>query len=640
MDSTRDSTDHSKPEPSQAPPASPLPTPTENVTTDAPVASPPTHSFHPTAPTLEDEANAVQPPLQPNTVIDGYVVLENVGRGGMGIVFKAKQPQTGQIVALKMIRDGVFADKESLERFRQEIATLGRVQPLKNVVPIYHVGQFQSQSYYVMPYFPRGNLANRLKHFKGHVREAVIAIEKVARAVHQLHAVKILHRDIKPGNILLDAQDEPYLSDFGLIKQLDQDESLTRTHQRLGTPAYMAPEQTGLTPAAVGRGTDIWALGVVLYEALTGTRPFNAAKDDTTKLFWDIAYSEPPAPRTLSPQVDAGLDAVILKCLEKLPQDRFSSADEFADELHRWLHQEPLRTRPIGTVGRWWRGHRYLRRAAIALLFLIPLAIVAVFAYRHYTDPDRPLREIQSEYASTGRAELMRDHAPRWRQWSMPDAGQIATTPDGFTISSENKLALLILARDLPPRPQFRLSAKIRHDQAASLLSEVGLFVAHHPANPEPNAPRIFYRCVFNDRFNHKDATKVLKLAKPVIKGNPVQLGYVFHGELNERDRFYHSPNWILPIYFDPPPLLQRVWRDVAIEVSPGQINAEFDGKRSAPLPIATATKRLEAEIARNKKLIPEDAPISAEFDAAGAMGLLILNGNATFKDVVVEILK
>jgi len=164
--------------------------------------------------------------------------------------------------------------------------------------------------------------------------------------------------------------------------------------------------------------------------------------------------------------------------------------------------------------------------------------------------------------------------------------------------------------------------------------------VAHEPANPEPKAPRIFYRFAFNDRRDFKDATKVLKLPKPNIKGNQAYLGYMFHVESELDGPFYVSPNPIPPIYFDPAPPTTRVWRDVSMDVTPTQVTATLDGKRSAALSIETATKRLQAEIPKHMKHVPDEPPVSSEFNAAGAMGLLIINGNATFKDVVVEILK
>ena len=148
-----------------------------------------------------------------------------------------------------------------------------------------------------MPFLARGNIGLHLKHFKANPRDAVVVVEKIARAVHRVHQEKILHRDIKPGNILLDAEGEPFLSDFGLIKHLDGDHTLTTPHQRLGTPAYMSPEQTGLLVQPIDHRTDVWALGVVLYEMLTGVRPFTAPKgEETTTLLWRIAHEEPRTP--------------------------------------------------------------------------------------------------------------------------------------------------------------------------------------------------------------------------------------------------------------------------------------------------------------------------------------------------------
>jgi hypothetical protein len=505
-------------------------------------------------------------------------------------------------------------------------------------VPIYHVGEYQGHAYYVMPFLARGNIALHLKNYSENPRDAVLVVEKIARAVHQLHLLKILHRDIKPGNILLDAEGEPFLSDFGLIKKLDQDQSLTTSHQRLGTPAYMAPEQTGLLPESIGPATDIWGIGVVLYELLTGIRPFTAPKgEETTTLLWRIAHQEPRGPRAVAPKLDRGLEAIILKCLEKHPDKRFASANELANELRRWLDNQPLETRPPNPIALWWRRHPLGRRVAGAVAIVVVMAAVALPAYRHYADPERPLREIQHEFASIGRVELMRDNMPRWSEWAFGNADKPKRSDDGFLQLSSENLKMLVLAKDLPG-PGVRLAAKIRHDLADSQLAEVGLFVAHAPPNTDPAAPRIFFRCAFNDVQKDQE---IIDIAKVKLKlGNLFLLGYVFYAEPKDRDPFYDNPPWPGPFRFEPIGFHQRTWRDVSIEFFEDKLTAKFDGKLTRSLPISAARKKLNKTIAANMKYFPDAPAVSDEFETTGAIGLMITRGSASFKDIVVERIK
>ena len=312
----------------QASAPSALPTPQG---AETPPKSPPpgTDDFHHSAITLAD-AHANQAGfLEPGTLIDGYAVLKLIAETKMSMVYQARQPGTDRLVALKLIQHGALADRESIERFRQEIKTLGQLQPHKNIVPIYHVGQFRNELYYVMPFLPGGSLSSQIDRFQADGRKGVAAIERIARAVHLLHAQepKILHRDIKPGNILLGPEDEPLLADFGLIKLLDDSQALTRSQRHAGD-AGLHGSRADRAGADRGLRTDRHlGIGVVLYELLTGKRPFAKEQgEETAQLLWRIVHKEPARPCALLPDLDAGLDAVVMKCLEKRPEDRFGSS--------------------------------------------------------------------------------------------------------------------------------------------------------------------------------------------------------------------------------------------------------------------------------------------------------------------------
>jgi hypothetical protein len=312
-----------------------------------------------------------------------YELLEEIDRGGMGIVYRARQPDLDRLVALKMILSGPAAEREEVLRFQREARAAGRLRHA-NIIAIHDAGTIDGQHYFTMPLARNGSLAAHVKRLGADPRAAVGLVEKVARAVQHAHDNGILHRDLKPANILLDEGDEPWVADFGLAKFQEADESLTRTGRRMGTPAYMAPEQSSERPRASSPATDVWALGVILYELLTGRRPFRGRYDAVVH---KIQTEEPVGPRCLRSALDVNLEAIVLKCLSKDPAQRYDSAGVLADDLHCWLRGELPSARPEGTIG---RARRWLRRhavAVIAALLLLPLAAALPFLWPHRGDP-------------------------------------------------------------------------------------------------------------------------------------------------------------------------------------------------------------------------------------------------------------
>src|SRR5436190_19674253 len=280
-----------------------------------------------------------------------YELLEEIGRGGQGVVFRARQKSLNRIVALKVISLGQWASKAHLKRFRREAEAAASLDH-PCIVPIYEVGERDGQCYFSMKFVEGGQLDEVVKHTPLSIRQAVELIEKVARTVHYAHEHGILHRDIKPGNILLDIKGEPQLTDFGLARLVESESTVTRTLEVLGTPSYMAPEQAaGNNPATAGltSATDVYGLGAVLYQLLTGHPPFAGGTTyETIKL---LLETEPRPPRLWNPKVDRDLSTICLKCLEKDPQRRYSSALALAEDLERWLKHEPISARRTGVVG-------------------------------------------------------------------------------------------------------------------------------------------------------------------------------------------------------------------------------------------------------------------------------------------------
>ena len=275
-----------------------------------------------------------------------YELLEEIARGGMGVVYKARQVSLNRVVALKMILRGTFATDEDVARFRAEAESAANLDH-PHIVPIYEVGEHEGQQYFAMKFVEGTSLA---KHPQADPRREVEAILPVIRAVHHAHQRGVLHRDLKPSNVLVDSSGTRYVTDFGLAKRLaDIDRSLTEPGAVLGTPSYMSPEQAAgrrdLTVAA-----DVYSLGVILYERLTGRTPFTG--ENALTLLRQARETDPPRPSSIRPDLDRDLETVVLKCLEKEPDRRYPSAESLAADLSRWLRGEPILARPVGQAER------------------------------------------------------------------------------------------------------------------------------------------------------------------------------------------------------------------------------------------------------------------------------------------------
>jgi TolB-like protein/predicted Ser/Thr protein kinase len=309
-----------------------------------------------------------------------YELLKEVGRGGQGVVFRARQKSLNRMVALKVIGLGQWATNAHLKRFRLEAEAAASLDH-PGIVPIYEVGERDGQFYFSMKFVEGGQLDEVAKQAPLSIRQAVELIAKVARTVHYAHEHGILHRDIKPGNILLDVKGEPHLTDFGLARLVESESTVTRTLEVLGTPSYMAPEQAAGNNTQLTRATDVYGLGAVLYQLLTDHPPFAGGTTyETIKL---LLETEPRPPRLWNPKVDRDLSTICLKCLEKDPQRRYPSALALAEDLGRWLSHEPIQARRTGVVG---RGKKWLQRnptaAAVVTLSLALIAAVGVIVWK------------------------------------------------------------------------------------------------------------------------------------------------------------------------------------------------------------------------------------------------------------------
>ncbi|HEY7311843.1 MAG TPA: serine/threonine-protein kinase [Gemmataceae bacterium] len=339
--------------------------------------------------------------------VPGYEILDELGRGGMGVVYRARQVKADRVVALKMLLAGAYASATELARFRTEAEAVARLQH-PHIVPIYEVGEHEGRPFFSMEFCGGGSLSDHLDGTPFPPREAARWIEVLARAMHAAHQKGIVHRDLKPANVLLTEDGAAKITDFGLAKKLDE-VGQTNTGAVIGTPSYMAPEQAGGRSREIGPATDVYALGAILYELLTGRPPFKAATALDTIL--QVVNTEPVPPRRLQPHVPRDLETVCLKCLAKSPAKRYATAADLADDLRRWLRHEPIRARPVGAVG---RALKWVRRkpgmaALLAALFLVAvggLTLVlwqwfeAVSARQQTEDINRDLAKREGELSN------------------------------------------------------------------------------------------------------------------------------------------------------------------------------------------------------------------------------------------------
>ncbi len=307
-----------------------------------------------------------------------YEVLQEIARGGMGVVFKARQVKLNRIVALKMILAGQLASEEHVRRFHAEAQAAAHLDH-PGIVPIYEVGEHEGQHYYSMGFVDGNSLAARLADGPLPPREAAELLLKTTRAVAYAHRQGVLHRDLKPANILVDAAGQPRVTDFGLAKRVEADSVVTAAGAILGTPSFMPPEQAAGRSEAIGPLADVYALGSTLYCLVTGRPPFQAAH--VAETLRQVIDQEPVSPRQLNASVDRDLETICLKCLQKEPAQRYGSAEALADDLERYLQGRPIQARPISRLARTLRWcRRNPRVAALVGAFLTTLVVGSVIS--------------------------------------------------------------------------------------------------------------------------------------------------------------------------------------------------------------------------------------------------------------------
>ncbi len=479
--------------------------------------------------------------------LPGYEILEELGRGGMGVVYKARQVAFDRLVAVKMVRGHLLAGPDEINRFRTEARALGQLDH-PHVVRVFDFDEDQGCPFFVMQYLPGGTLATLLREGPLPPRHAAEVVRQVALGVQAAHDKNILHRDLKPFNVLLDERGCVHVADFGLAKLLDEESGQTLSAVVMGTPAYMAPEQAAGKAREVGRAADVWALGVILYECLTGKLPFKG--ESRAETLEQVKTQQPTPPRQLRAEVPPHLEAICLKCLEKGPKQRPGSAAELADELGCWLQGE----RPVGS--RPARLSNTLRRclwAGGSAALALTLAAVLL--------PWLPGRRPADDPSVTLIGESGGPAQSRWRLGRESSTAGVAG-PDGlFKVSSRECAFLELQAR--PPWPNFRLEAQVRHEDNTGVGS-VGVGFAYREDGAGIHSG--FSRLCFVDRGSRRGMVEV-----------------VMHG-YQQGPRSSNGSDILRSKYYRPvgPDNGPGLWRQLALEVVGGRARAFWEGTVSA----------------------------------------------------------
>jgi len=458
--------------------------------------------------------------------VPGYELLGELGRGGMGVVYKARHRALDRTVALKMILSGSHAGEGDLARFQTEAGAIARLQH-PNIVQIHEVGEHEGKPFFSLEFCGGGSLEKKLHGTPLPAQEAAALVETLARAMQAAHEQHVIHRDLKPANVLLTEHGTPKITDFGLAKKLDE-ASQTQSGAIMGTPSYMAPEQAGGKSADIGPAADVYALGAILYECLTGRPPFKAATALDTIL--QVVSDEPVAPSQLQTKMPRDVETICLKCLRKEPQQRYLTADALAADLRRFQADEPIAARPPGRgerAWRWCRRNKAVAAAVGAAVFILVVGIVvstglAFWAMANATRAEAREREVRQEKEKT--SEALAAEARRLVQTRQA----LDTLTDGVIDD------LLARRKELEPRQKaflekvLKLQQEIAQDAGADVESlrgaaegQMRVAALQHRLSRLPEAEQAYRAALdLNDRLQRMEPGEPISLARQASAWN------------------------------------------------------------------------------------------------------------------------
>jgi hypothetical protein len=553
-------------------------------------------------------------PPRESPSLNHHELFEQLGVGGMGIVFRARDTVLDRQVALKMMRSGSLASPQEVERFYREARAAARLHH-PNIVPIHGIGLHAGLHSFTMDYLPGGSLADHLGKYQADPRAAVALVEKVARAVQSAHEQGIVHRDLKPSNVLLDEHGEPMISDFGLAKMIGGATDVTLTGQVVGTPAYMAPEQASGQGSKVTARTDVWGLGVILYEMLVGKRPFLGAS--SVEMADKIRTTDPTPPRKIRRNLPRDLETIILTCLEKEPARRYASALELANDLRHWLNGEPIAAHPPGWF---YRASRVVLRhptLTVATVLVLTFTLLAWLAFRQPTPPPTLTDPIEF----IGESGLLHPH-----RWAVGDGSHQVFEDQTLLVQAKPRTVSLFELLDHVPWERYRFTADVQHVDGQNGF--IGLYVAHKSHETDQGDEHWFLTLSFAERAlfpPRKEGRKERSEAKfQVHRYRPPG-----------RDRgLYSSTNLVTSHEIYGPQAGQ--WRKLSLEVRREHIRVFWlpDKEPFGSCILAQVLKQKVSLLANDLVPLPRTPTLSP---TTGGLGLFCNESAALFKNIRVE---
>ncbi|MGO9114327.1 MAG: protein kinase domain-containing protein, partial [Thermoguttaceae bacterium] len=451
--------------------------------------------------------------------IGDYELLEEIARGGMGVVYKARQISLNRIVAVKMILAGLLATKADHDRFHSE-AQAAAVLDHPNIVPIFEVGEHEGQHYFSMGYVDGSSLSARLAEGPLPPKEAAELVAVVAEAVEYAHRQGVIHRDIKPSNILIDCKGRPRITDFGLAKRVGSGSDLTATGEPLGTPSYMPPEQAAGQINAIGPAADVYSLGALLYAMLASRPPFQAATPMET--LRQVIESEPVALRQLNAAIPRDLETTVLKCLEKSVPRRYATAQALAEDLKRYLEGRPILARP---VGRWEHAWRWCRRqpvvagliAAVALTLVAGILVSSLFAADSYFQAELAQEQAGIAKANAIQAQIEKERADK----KADEADRNAKLADhNAAVAKANALTAEQKAKEVEEQKN-RAEVQLLRARTAEYSIQVGLAQRDLLEGNYVEAEALLNRCALDLRgWEHRYLWNELRKRRIVLIGH------------------------------------------------------------------------------------------------------------------------
>jgi len=552
---------------------------------------------------------ALSPPhLSAPAKIGPYELRKEVARGGMSVVYEALDTRQGNLVALKLMRlDLAGQNAEIANRFRREAQAVGRLRHA-HVAPIHELGVEGEQLYLVMDFVSGGTLDQHLCRFLANRRLAAEVVAKIARAIQHAHDQGILHRDLKPSNVLLDARGEPLVTDFGLARFMASKGDISRTGELIGTPAYMAPEQASGQSELVGPATDVWGLGVILYELVTGVQPFLAR--DQSHVLQAIQTASPARPRAVRRDIEAALETIVLKCLAKEPASRYASAADLAEELDRWLRGETVQATSESRC-RLTAKRQWFRVAGV--MFLAAVAGIGLFMASSSTSRELAHREAVALQELTEHKEvelLPKEGVPRLHHWMPGQAAPVTRQPFSLEAFAPRLVQLL---------PVVPSSGYVFRADAQALtfdLGELGCYFAHRETTSGTLPEHFFCGLTFAN----------------TVEANRVALSvYRFRERRAGTPEYLHAATLLHWPLLAPP--RSSSWKRFGAQVTPEKIVAFWEDERIGEV----SWKEVDRQV---RFLANTSSPVSvAPLPRFGPIGLFANASSGTFRSVLVRTL-